>query len=58
MISFTFNILMLAVMAIVCIGIGAAGYRYMLKRNPAKLEAWVQEINDAADRARRKLEGS
>lgn len=24
--------------------VGAAGYRYMLKRDPAKLEAWAQEI--------------
>lgn len=24
--------------------VGAAGYRYMLKRNPEKLEAWAREI--------------
>jgi hypothetical protein len=58
MISFTFNLLILALMALVCIGIGAAGYRYMLKRNPEKLEAWAQEINAAAENARRKLDGS
>lgn len=24
--------------------VGAAGYRYLLKRDPAKLEAWAREI--------------
>jgi hypothetical protein len=26
---------------------GAAGYRYMLKRDPAKLEAWAKKIKEA-----------
>ena len=35
--------------------IGAAGYRYVLKRNPAKLEAWARQIKLAREAAERKL---
>lgn len=33
-------------------GLGAAGYRYWLKRDPAKLEKWAQEAKKAGDRLR------
>lgn len=29
----------------------AAGYRYMVKRNPAKLEQWAAQIKAAGERA-------
>ena len=29
------------------LAVGAAGYRYMLKRDPAKLEAWAQKLKEA-----------
>lgn len=34
---------------------GAWFYRYMLKRNPAKLELWAAEANALADKAKSKL---
>jgi hypothetical protein len=39
------------------IGIGAAGYRYYLKRDPAKLEAWAQAIKAAAQKIEDKVKG-
>lgn len=43
----------LAIAVLVGICLGAAGYRYLLKRNPAKLEAWAA----AAKAAGQKIEG-
>jgi hypothetical protein len=57
MFSMTFSLAVLLAVAVGCIGLGAAGYRYMLKRNPAKLEAWAQAIKEARERAQARLDG-
>jgi hypothetical protein len=57
MTSITLSLLVLIFGALACIGLGAAGYRYLLKRNPAKLEAWAAAIKAARDKAAAKLEG-
>ena len=36
--------------------VGAWFYRWMLKRNPAKLEQWAQEANGLAALAKSKLD--
>lgn len=33
-------------------GLGAAFYRYMLKRDPAKLELWAAQVKAAAEKAK------
>jgi uncharacterized protein HemX len=37
------DLIIAAIALVVGIGLGASGYRYMLKRNPAKLEQWAAE---------------
>jgi hypothetical protein len=37
------------------VGIGAAGYRYYLKRDPSKLEAWAQALKAAGDTIKAKV---
>ena len=32
------------------VGFGASGYRYMLKRDPAKLEQWAAEAKRVGDK--------
>lgn len=56
MLTMTFSLLAVAAIAIVSAGLGAAGYRYMLKRNPAKLEQWAQQIKAAGERAQAKID--
>lgn len=46
-----------AVTLTVGIALGFAGYRYYLKRNPEKLEAWARRIKLAGDSAETKLKG-
>lgn len=48
------TITLYVVAALLLIGTGAAGYRYMLKRDPAKLEAWAKAIKEASARAQAK----
>lgn len=57
MFSMTFSLLVLVIVAVACIGLGAAGYRYLLKRNPAKIEAWAAAIKEARERLQAKLQG-
>lgn len=57
MITLTLSLVVVVLGALVCIGAGAAGYRYMLKRNPAKLEQWAAQIKAAGERAQAKLDG-
>lgn len=38
------------------VGVGAGGYRYFLKRNPAALEALAAKIKQAADKVLEKAE--
>lgn len=38
------DLITLAIGAAVGLFVGAAGYRYMLKRDPERLEAWAREI--------------
>jgi Na+-transporting methylmalonyl-CoA/oxaloacetate decarboxylase gamma subunit len=57
MFSMTFSLLVLIIVAVACIGLGAAGYRYLLKRNPAKIEAWAAAIKEARERLQAKLQG-
>lgn len=40
------DLIVLIVVAVVCFGAGAAFYRYMLKRDPEKLEAWARAIRE------------
>jgi hypothetical protein len=37
--------------------LGAAGYRYYLKRDPAKLEAWAQALKAAGQKIEEKVKG-
>jgi hypothetical protein len=37
------------------IAVGFAGYRYSLKRNPEKLEAWAKSIKAARDSAAKRF---
>jgi hypothetical protein len=32
--------------AVVCLAVGAWGYRYMLKKDPERLERWATEIRE------------
>lgn len=36
----------MAIGLVVGIGLGAMGYRYLLKRDPEKLEEWAQQIKN------------
>ena len=56
MIPITLSIVVIILGALACIGLGAAGYRYMLRRNPDKLEQWAQQIKAAGARAQAQLE--
>lgn len=38
------DLITLAIGIAVGLFVGAAGYRFMLKRNPEQLEAWAREI--------------
>ena len=40
---------------VVGVSLGAAGYRYYLKRDPEKLEAWAKLIKEKADALRAKV---
>jgi hypothetical protein len=55
MFTMTFSVLVLIAVAVACVGLGAAGYRYLLKRNPEKLEAWAAAIKEKAAAAQAKL---
>ena len=55
--SITVPLLLFVLLLLLAIGAGAWGYRYLLKRNPAKLEQWAAQINAAAARAQAKLDG-
>jgi hypothetical protein len=39
----------LAIGVVVGVALGAAGYRYLWKHDPAKLEAWAERIRQARD---------
>jgi predicted negative regulator of RcsB-dependent stress response len=52
-----FNIFALVCSHILAAGAGAAGYRYYLKRDPAKLEAWAQAIKAASQKIEDKVKG-
>jgi hypothetical protein len=45
----------LAASHIVAAALGAAGYRYYLKRDPAKLEAWAQALKVAGKQIEEKV---
>ena len=49
-------ILPLVIGLILGMGLGAAGYRHMLKRDPETLEMWAKEIKAKGEQAERKLE--
>lgn len=57
MFAMTFSLIVVVAVGLACIGLGAAGYRYLLKRNPAKLEDWAAAIKAAREKAQAKLEG-
>jgi len=40
----------------VAFGAGAWFYRWMLRRDPAKLERWAQELNDLAAKAKQRFD--
>jgi len=42
----------------VAVGVGAWGYRWMLRRDPAKLERWAAELGAAGDKIKAKLGNS
>jgi hypothetical protein len=44
------ELIFIAASGLVGICIGAAGYRYMLKRDPERLETWAAEIKERARR--------
>ena len=46
------NILFLAVAFAVGLGLGAAGYRYFLKRDPEKLERFAKEAKQFGDKVK------
>jgi hypothetical protein len=52
----TFSILTLALSHALSIAVGAWFYRWMLRRDPAKLERWAQELNDLAAKAKQRFE--
>jgi uncharacterized membrane protein YdjX (TVP38/TMEM64 family) len=49
------EILAIVLYTAVVFGLGMAAYRFMLKRDPERLERWAQEAKRAGDRARDKL---
>lgn len=56
MITFTLSLVVIVLGALACIGLGAAGYRYLLKRNPDKLEQWAAQIKAAAAKTQARLD--
>lgn len=56
MFATTFSLLVLILVGLAGVGLGAAGYRYMLRRNPEKLEAWATAIREARERVQQRLE--
>lgn len=44
------EVVILVVACAVSFGVGMASYRYMLKRDPVKLEQWAQEAKRHGDR--------
>jgi hypothetical protein len=49
------TIIISTITGIACLGLGAAGYRYYLKRDPAKLEAWAQALKTAGEKIEAKV---
>jgi uncharacterized iron-regulated membrane protein len=49
------TIIIAALTGIACLGLGAAGYRYYLKRDPAKLEALAQALKAAGQKIEEKV---
>lgn len=47
-----FDLFTLAIAFVLGIGAGAAGYRYMLKKDPATLEKWAAEAKALGDKAK------
>jgi hypothetical protein len=50
------DLLVNAIVLVVGFGAGAAFYRYTLKRDPAKLDAWSAEIKAAQQRVRDRID--
>ncbi len=44
------EIIILVVSCAISFGLGMASYRYMLKRDPVKLEKWAQEAKRQGER--------
>jgi hypothetical protein len=42
------DIIAMGLALIVGAALGAGGYRYMLKRDPAALEAWAKKLKEAS----------
>ncbi len=49
------DILLYIIVFVAGAGLGAAGYRYNLKRNPERLEGWARSIKIAREAAEAKL---
>lgn len=45
-----------AVSAVISFGFGAWFYRWMLRRDPAKLERWAQELNNLASKTKTRFD--
>jgi Tfp pilus assembly protein PilO len=52
----TVQLILCALILVVYTGAVVMGYRYMLKRDPAKLEKWAQQANELAARLKEKLQ--